>query len=80
MATEKVFAEASPAAQVSVPRVSIKSQRGDAVPFVVPHGCKPASSTVTKLTEAGALVAPERVTLMSTRGPLSATEKIAALN
>ena len=35
MATEKVFAAASPAAHVRVPNVKMKSQRGEAVPLNV---------------------------------------------
>src|SRR5436190_16683601 len=67
MATEKLFDVASPAAHVSVPSTLMKSQRGYAIPLMVLHSCKPASSIVPKATEAAALVSPERLTVMSTR-------------
>ena len=80
MATEKVFAAASPAAHASVPSTLMKSQRGEAVPLTVLHSCKPASSIVPKATEAAALVLPDRVTVIVTRGLASPTGYDAALN
>src|SRR6266705_1654840 len=74
MATEKLFDVASPAAHVNVPIVLMKSQRGEAVPLIVLHSCKPASSMVAMATEAAALVSPERVTVMFTRKSPSPTE------
>ncbi len=67
IATENDF-EVSPAANVMMPMVLMKSQRGEAMPLKTLQFCNPAASLVAKPTKAALVVSPERLTMMSTRG------------
>src|ERR1043166_5042003 len=78
MSTLKVLL-VSPAANRSVPRVVVKSHRGEATPLAFEHGktvIAALSSGVAKSTVTGRLVPPDRTTVMVITLPFSLTEYV----